>query len=246
MADYGAKGSTQGFNVKDVADQLLSFSSSFPTPGIVATQSFSSNGTLTHNLGYYPFIMSWFTTTEVSPHRTTMTDAFNSGIGVNTISVAVDPGMTRRMYVTNIDLEQNFTASTTGSNETAGTDQDFYIKVSKDGKDVNSTDLRDLVVDTTTRAPMIHRVASGTMTTDPDMSTRWKASIRTGLGYNAFAYCFAKAATESVYRPCPYPVGATFVPFYDIQGDEVSVYAWKDDYPTAPKYSIVILKNRQW
>lgn len=246
MADYGAKGSTQGFNVKTVADQLLSFSSSFPTPGIVATQYFNSSGSLVHGLGYYPMILTFITEPSLSPPRTIMSVDWSAGIGTNSISTVIDDNWRKRQYVTNINLEDNFRASTTGSNETPGTDEDFYIKISKEGKDVSSTDKRDFIIDTTTRSPMVHIIASGTMTTDPDIPTRWKASIRTGLPYNSFAYCFAKAATESVYRPAPRVVGATFIPFYDIQGDEVSVYAWKDDYPTAPKYSIVILKNREW
>lgn len=247
MADYGAKGSTQGFNVKNVADQLLSFSSSFPTPGIVAQQTFSSSGNLSHGLGYYPMVLEWLTVTDVSPTRTTMQVSIDTNIGIDNVYVPIDySGITKRVFVTNIDLEKNLLSSSTGSDETPGTDEDFYIKISREGKDVSSTDLRDLVVDTTTRAPMVHLLASGTMTTDPSLSTRWKVSIKTGLPYNSFVYCFSRASGDSFYRPAPRVSSPTFVPFYDIQGDEVSMYAWKADYPTAPRYSIVVLKNKEW
>lgn len=246
MADYGAKGSTQGFNVRDVADQLLSFSSSFPTPGIVATDTKTSSGILTHNLGYYPMILSFFTTGS-SPEITTMTNDWQAGIGTDNVSIVVDVDIPRRRtYVTNINLEDNFTASNRPGDETGGAEEDFFIKITKEGKDVSSTDLRDFVVDTTTRSPLVHKIKSGTMTTDPTMPTRWAASLDSGLSYQPFSFCFAKAATETVYRPCPRPVGATFIPFFDVQGSVTTVYAWKDDYPTAPKYSIVLLKNKAW
>lgn len=246
MADYGAKGSTQGFNVKTVADRLLSFSSSFPIPGIVATDTKTSSGTLSHGLGYYPMIIS-FMTIGSNPERTTMTSDWQAGIGTSNVSIVVDSSIPRRRtYVTNINLEDNFTSTNTPGDESATTDEDFFIKITKEGKDVSSTDLRDFTVDTTTRSPLVHKIKSGTMTTDPSQSNRWAASLDSGLSYQPFAFCFAKAANESVYRPCPVPTGATFIPFYDVQGSTTTVYAWKDDYPTAPKYSIVLLKNKAW
>jgi len=125
--------------------------------------------------------------------------------------------ITGRYYIFGIDLETDFTAPILSS----GTDTDtptgstnFGIKVTKPGKDVSSTDLRDFVIHSGTRSPLVHLVKNGDYTV---WDSTGYISVFHGLGYAPFMFFYRKygsiwqqvpnqsVSTDSQYAYIPTP-----------------------------------------
>lgn len=186
MADYGIKVSQVGKNVDTAADFELLMSSSFPLLKIhdVVSGSVSVNAEsqeYTHNLGYPPFF--WVYSKDASYVSTSGVGEYESygflSNGTGGGSMACDENEIRFfsdgggsgtvdyfMVIFRLNLEDAIEKSTI--NLTGTSDQpighDFGIKVSKDGKSANSDDLRDFVIHSGTRSPLVHAVYPETYT----------------------------------------------------------------------------------
>lgn len=158
MSNYGAKGSLSGYDVRTAPDYLQSFNSSFPLLKTSSTGVTSS--TVNHDLGYFPLhIMcstvvpggvDQFAHSEWSVSQTQLVRSSGSG--------------DRRYFIFRQSLTDNFTAPNLDGSSTQGSTNDNYgFKLSRPGRSVNSTDLRDFSLHSGTRSPAIHMVRHATM-----------------------------------------------------------------------------------
>lgn len=193
MGDIGAKGSVPGFNVNNVADYLLSFSSSWPLLKVEASGSASitlnaSPQTIyTHNLGWPPmYVIVQGGKIIASP----------PGIGVSSSVLAYDGNFATGSsysfyyYVFRLPLTTNFTAPVINDSVVPVEEShDYGIKVAKPGKSIDSTDLRDFALYTSSRSLMVHKVDYGATAFNGSIYTR---TVSHGLGYTPIGFCYMK------------------------------------------------------
>lgn len=204
MGDYGMKVSRQGFDVKTCADHQLLFSSSFKMPVIVQSGTYyvTSPGTTqdiaTHNLGFYPVVLSWYTTASAELHMGTL---YEGPVAVSTTKIFYKGGSASSnkniaYFILNVDLEEDYTApiiNTTAASQTAVT-TDYGFKVSKDGYDVKTAGLGDLASFSGSSAggqpvrhQIIHKVGGVT-----GHVTNTTITIPHGLGYTPMYLVFRR------------------------------------------------------
>lgn len=167
MADYGLKISQPFYDATKSADSNLLFSSAWPTMPIAAEKTFTSSlygGTddfsgatdlvFTHNLGFIPFVAIW-TKTYVSQHAA----RYISGYSLTSTTLSMTPStslVSVHMTCYNINLETSIEypfIKTSGT--TAPYDNDFGIKIVRDGRDITSTDMRDFILHSRCQSPQI-------------------------------------------------------------------------------------------
>lgn len=151
-----------GYDVGSLSDINVLFSSDFRIPLIVLEGTVAGNGTVNHNLGYAPFVMSWVKT------NTSATGGFDPGFSTTITKTQITYGYSSsytikyRIYA--IDIGKAFQAKSLRSPAapfvTSGV-KDMVLKVAKAGKDVSSKDLRDLNLDSSTRSIILHQVLTG-------------------------------------------------------------------------------------
>lgn len=167
-SNIGIKVSQAGKDVEDAGDSELMFSSSWPIPKILFQGRIRSYTTvnpqpiINHNLGYVPMFIPY-------DSNDTIVEIFREIISVDKNNIyysspggipgAFDIGL----YIFDVDIEKNFQAPNidTGTSSSTGVDRNFGIKLSKIGKDFDSDDLRDFIIHSSTRTPMIHAVSNG-------------------------------------------------------------------------------------
>lgn len=237
---FVAKGSPQGYDVHDAIDYLLSFSSEFPLLKVHETGT--STGTVNHDLGYYPF----FLTTNSTFIPGSVDQVSYSEWGVSTSQLVRSSGATNtRYFIFRLNLETNFTADIfPGITSKTPEESSFVFKISKDGKDISSTDLRDFSLHSNTKSPMVHKVDNGTMTSSGD----WTRTISHGLSYTPVVFAFIRVGNNAFglaqnrYYVVPPQIGIT--PFdYTVTATSVTVRASGPDFSDAPQVSIVVLKD---
>lgn len=163
--DFGIKVSLPGFDVENAADIDLYFSSSWPTlkidDALSGTLTLTGNPSLdlvTHDLGYPPFTMVWSHANGFYPY-------YISSINLQTVvfggtNVQFNIGDKIRYYIFRNPLNINFQAQDVQIAQTQqGTNhQDFGIKLTKPGKNTDSTDLRDYTIHSGTKSLQVHQV----------------------------------------------------------------------------------------
>jgi hypothetical protein len=174
MGSYGIKVSRRGYDVLTAADRELLFNSSWPLLKIHSSGSFTINDTgaqtlITHSLGYYPAYLvmvdqqlgnlgSEVMFVGLSQHVRATTSVLKWTAGAGTWTGAINC----YYYIFAQDLEVDFTAPTVNTSDTTADDDDDYgIRITKEGSDVSSTDYRDYVVHSGTRTSMVHMVTHG-------------------------------------------------------------------------------------
>lgn len=184
MSDFGLKIAQKGFDAKTCADYQLAFSSAWPLLKIHDTGTFTiPDATLdvtiaTHSLGYVPLFWVFINAPYVDGAYYGANVSRIAEPGVNQFAAmnATDlkwQGATRgaaagvitgRYYIFRYDNQTTFTAPiiTSSTASTASIVNDFGFKVAKQGKSITSTDLRDYVVHSGTRSPMVHMTGHGT------------------------------------------------------------------------------------
>ena len=239
MPDYGAKGSVPGFDVKTVVDYLQLFNSSWPSIKIGLSGQFS--GTVTHNLGYPPFYF------VASPDGRVNQFAGLDTYGVNSTTLTrVSGSGTPRYYICRLDLTTSFDAPIIqGASIPQQVDEDYGLKITKPGKSVYSTDMRDFALNSSARSLMIHKVApSATVLSGGN----YIATIAHGLPYTPIAFVFILPGVNTLgmdadkYYIVPPPVGVSGF-YYTVDSTNVSVVIDPFYFSTAPFVSVVILKD---
>lgn len=205
MGDWGIKVSQKGHDVLTCADRYLVFNSSWPVLKILAQGSFSvpndaaDQVLYTHNLGYVPAFWIFDTSayaggtagkSKLSTSGTSQYFGMNSTelkwLGATRGASGATGSLTGRYYIFTHNVQTNFTAPVLETTaESAGAAGDFGFKISKEGKDISSTDLRDFVIHSGTRTPQISKCGYGTDTAP------FTLNVTHNLGYKPLYFWWA-------------------------------------------------------
>lgn len=242
MGDFGAKLSQAGYDVNNAGDQDLLFSSSFPTLKEEKTGYYTGVNNnqdvliYEHNLGYVPFILV----------------QINKGSGSEMVSDNTWFWDENKLYtrdattykykwtIYRLPIYQKFASNTDqeSSISPGAISKDFGIKFAKEGKRLDSTDLRDFTIHSRGRTPLIHSVDVKDWHTGDT-----KHESRHILSYIPLSFAF----TQSGVNTFP-PYGKTYQVFPNPQsnpgvGRDVGTVFITSDPTTSLKTSIVILKD---
>jgi len=189
MGDWGAKVSIKGIPVETAADHQLLFSSSWPLLKIHAqgsvtiTNNKNDQVLYTHGLGYPPVF--WVFTVDATKSIAFLRSAsiMVSDTNLKFFGNAGDSGASETIYyyIFTQDMTKEFTADalkTTDSDSNVG--DDYGFKISKEGKDVRSTDGRDFVINSSYRSLQIHKTKYG------EHEAGWTETVTHDLGYIPF------------------------------------------------------------
>lgn len=253
MSDYGAKLSLPGYDVQTIEDFLLQFSSSWPLLKISDTNTSSS--TVAHNLGYPPFHI--ICSVSFVPGGVDQNAHEEWSVSSTQLVRASGTG-SRRYFIFRLDLTENFTAQQlSGSSSASNTNFNYGLKLTKPGADINSTDLRDFSIHSSTRSPAVHMVDHGPMTNTGN-GLGLERSINYNLDYSPLVFVFIRPDTNSLgynanrYGIVPPPIGAASryfmvddAPSGTSLGGPGTVYVTADSssFTGTPDVSIVVLKD---
>ena len=162
VQDEGIKISAPFFDVKDAGDVNLIFSSSFPS--IAVAKEFNASfdpyesKTLNHNMNFPPLIKVW---AKLSSGRVVQNDdaiVFDSNkmMIINYFGEAVS--MHIKVYAIDISISKDYPFIQQPQGVQTTYDPNYGIKVSKEGKSVDSTDLTDYIIHSRTRSPLVLHV----------------------------------------------------------------------------------------
>lgn len=241
---YVAKGTPPGYDVNTAIDYLQSFNSGWPLLKQHSTGNYS--GAVNHNLGYFPFY------TMVSTFTPSAFDEFagmSGSYGVSQSQLTRNFGSgSPRYYIFRLDLETNFTAQVVdGSVTETPTSNDYVFKLTKDGADASSTDMRDFSLHSNTRSPMVHKVDFGTVGSGGLGRSR---TINHGLGYLPTAFAFVKPGagssypgmTNGMYYILPPPVGVSGG-YFEVSSTQVYATLDSSYFSASTVVSFVVLKD---
>lgn len=204
--DWGVRLSQFGYDVKTAADYQLIFSSSWPLLKIEHQSSFTipnpaATATYTHGLGYPPLVLLFDNTTYPSLPFSAATGTVkidSTKISININSANVSTPFTGYLVVFRHSLEQNYQAPIINGVQGGFTSEhDWGLKISKTGKDVSSTDLRDFVIHSSTRSPMIQNVTWGPLASN---GTDFTLVATHSLNYGPWFLCFLKQSGNAYYE----------------------------------------------
>ena len=242
------KVSQNGYDADTCADNQLVFSSEWPLLKIAFTGEVTiqdptvDNDIFTHNLNYYPAFMCFYgVTTDTSGNRNTNNSISIIDLNMFTIVTTnkliwiAQPYMTGpirvRYYIYHQDLLKEKEYPIIKSSSTSSKlFNDYKLKVSKDGKDINSTDPRDFSIHSDYRSPMIHKTGFG----EGGGLEGTDITITHNLGYEPFFLIYIDGGSDSF----------TISPNYD----SLFVVATKTtiriaSYPGLYRYAYIIFKD---
>lgn len=243
MGDYGGKGSTPGFDVKTTIDYFQMFNSSWPLLKI----GLDGNGTspITHNLGYPPFHFITTIDGRVDQNAGIVTDNF----GVDSSVLARNFGSgSVKYFICRLDLTTNFDSPiVSGGVGVVDADRDYGFKVAKEGKSVDSTDMRDFALHSSTRSLMVQKVDNG-LTTSTGGGLGYERTVAHGLSYTPEAFAFILPGTNTFgLSPTRYsllgPATGAAGAYYSVTSTGVYVTADVTVFSSPPRIAVVVLKD---
>lgn len=243
---YVSKGTPQGYNVKTAVDYLQTFNSSWPLLKVGSTGNYT--GPVNHSLGYYPFY------TMVSTFTPSSFDEFaglSDTYGVSTSQLVRGSGSgSPRYYIFRLNLQENFTAPhIEGDTSPLPSVDNYHFKISRDGKSIDSTDMRDFSLHSGSRSPSVHMVNNGLTTFNSSTNSR-ERTVSHNLGYVPTAFAFVKPGAGSSapglnnnnYYILPPPIGVSGG-YYEVNASNVYVNLDSFYFSANAEVSIVILKD---
>lgn len=251
MGDIGIKVSLPGQDVKTAPDSQQLFNSGWPTLPIYKnifvpahdTQA-SSNGYFQvyhHGLGFVPAVL---------PYGNTGTGGYQASASINRQNIAFDneniylipskPGTGTTdmgLMIFNLDIEKPYQAPNVNAalSSSIGRSKDFGIKATKENADITSTDLRDFVIHSSTRSPLIHAVVPGQLPAAP-LPANTTFSYSYNLPYNPMFFAYMQDPTLSAYTLVNGYAGLA------TQGNTISITGSLVN-AGQPRVSIVLLKD---
>lgn len=188
MTNIGIKASQKGYNVRTCADHELLFSSGWPLlkiekqGSITIADKTQDIDIYTHNLGYVPMFFGYKVSGSTSYLDASIYYLSSTSTKLRWLGARKNAGagsITIYYYIYRYDMTTNFTAPILHQTPTTPTVIDDYgIKISKEGSDTDSADLRDYVVHSSARNLQIHKTVAFT-----ESSIGWSRTITHGLGY---------------------------------------------------------------
>lgn len=199
---FGLKISKPQYNANTAADANLLFSSGWPSLTLPVERTFTSGETsYTHSLGFVPFAEIYTTVGGacVRSFATSSLPVNSSTIGLPTSSSTTTVHL--KLYNIDISTDVDYTHTTKAGAASPVYDPDYGIKYAKDGKDIESTDLRDFILHSRCQSPQVLAVktqataASSTVSyTSPDAYAAWVFGFtRKANGDYYFAPYFSQA-----------------------------------------------------
>ncbi len=243
----------QGYDVRTCGDENLIYSSEWPLFKIYKQDSATvkdvtqTTTVATHDLGFPPVfwyfsnatINKWLGTgTMTNERRAEFFGPIGSAasIKINDSKLVYESGgfatgnLNLYYYIFGLDLTKQYTAPIIRVGAQPGEQGNRVFKIAKEGKSVSSDDLRDFVIHSRARSPMVHSVnPSGTIV---------KTFIVThDLGYNPMFFGYTKG-TDGYYTLIPTGTGGSSnftstdktVTFNDTGGKEITIVILKDPF----------------
>lgn len=211
----------QGYDVKTAGDENLIFSSEWPLLKIYQSGPFTISDVTqqqviaTHDLGF-PAVFWYFTNdtilawenfgTLVNDKRSEFFGPTGGGtIGMTNSQLTFTPAdftatgsLQGYYYIFANDLTTQYTAPTNNiGGLPAGINPGRTFKIAKSGQSVKSTNLKDFVIHSDTRSPLIHSINPGTVGTDPIVAGGNSFTVEHDLTY--VPMFFAYKLTNGVY-----------------------------------------------
>lgn len=205
--DYGIKVSKEGFDVRTCADKDLLFSSAFPSLNILFEGVKIVNNIafdppeiiFSHNLGdFYAFAVYVLDDNM----RLSVSGVLDSLISCDKNSIYWEGGrisgqQTVYYQVFNWKLQTEYLSTVNKNVSSIGElNKDFGIKISKEGHDVLTCELKDQILNSGGRTPMIHQSGSGRQAAFAN------ATITHNLGYVPL---FLSYTNQYIFGGGPYP-----------------------------------------
>lgn len=190
MGNYGFKLSKPNYDINSAADRDLIFSSAWPSLQVVYDQV-ATSATVAHGLGFPPLAFKFTSLDNSNPFQGERdVISVDSNVAYTTIGV--------RTIIYNLDIS---TSKTYAQNRDVSLLQsyspDFGIKIVKEGKDIDSTDLRDFILHSRTQSPLILRVMTKTDAVGVSITYTWSGNSPPWL------YGFV-ASSSGVWQKSPY------------------------------------------
>jgi hypothetical protein len=205
ISNVGFKLSKPGYDARTTAGSNFVFDSSWPSLPIAFETTLYNNGivTVAHNLKFPPLAFVWTTNTDPSGLGNVVSRTIAS---VDSTNVYLPAGIKTNVKCFQLDLSTDIDYTLApGDTYRQPYDPNFGVKVVKQGKDINSKDLRDFALHSRAQSPLI--LAVKTEKTMPSANTG------TGIGnviqyksvynYPVWVYGFVKS-TVGKYSYAPY------------------------------------------
>lgn len=263
--DIGIKVSQDGKDAQDSGDQDLLFSSSWPNLKIIfngrikattletVESGVRSGVVMKHNLGFVPFFIvygiqepsDFGSTSSKDEYRLKMdypisadkTNIYVSAPGGGPAVISLDIGL----IIFDLDIEENYKAPevNVGTSSSSRGSGDIGIKLSKEGKDTSSKDLRDFIIHSRTRSPMVHEIVNEYPKPGIGGGSGYAFVYTNDLPYNPMYFLFAQHFVTSTLAPKG-AYAALYSPFSVVTtGNEIMLENWTAN----EKVSIVVLKD---
>lgn len=194
MADWGIKVAKPGYDATTTADVNLLFSSSWPSLQITL-DTVATSTSVPHGLSFPPLAFCYSSKDLSDPYASERRIA-----SVDSTNVTAVVG--ERVVVYNLDISKNIEYPDIAGNSTISpTSSDYGIRIVKDGRNIESTDMRDYILHTRCQSPMVKAVVTEESAVSNVITYEWDDSSLTWL------YGLVKN-TSGVYRAIRYGGGA--------------------------------------
>lgn len=239
-----AKLAQRFFDVRTADDKDLVFSSEFPTLKEEATGIFSADSMGTtgndvlvyeHNLKYEPFYTVFDEDGEFLIDTGPIFSVDKNRFYIRD-STSIPPTGKFRWVIYRLPLYEEFISTVSGgaSIPIDNIDDQYVFKMAKQGKSVNSKDLRDFTIHSKTRTPLVH-IVSPKEWTDED----GQHIVEHGLLYNPLAFGFRQLAGGKTTTVSASGQATPYIRLKQDTGEVVIVSA----KASSPITSIVVFKD---
>lgn len=225
MGDVGIQISQPFKSVDSAADYEFLFNSAYPSLSVAyeetVTTALATSGntilpTITHNLGYVPLTMMWTTLGDTSSTNMvdfrypyiTSTQAYGDTFSLGSFSdpttgapYATDQTAYFHFKCYNVDMTVQKTYDFIKiAGASVNYDPDIGMKIAKEGKDIDSGDMRDFILHTRCQAPLLLSVV--TQESQQGTPGNFTITYNNPSGYTPWVFGFASnTSTDSQYDP---------------------------------------------
>jgi len=207
QSDVGIKIAKMYYDVNTCADKDLLFSSSWPSMQVVY-DGIAPAATISHGLGFPPLAFKYRSlgTSGADPDGV-FTDVSFTGerrtLDVTSSIVYTTTGV--RTVIFNLDISKSIDYGVIKTTSTmTNYDPDYGIKIVKEGKDINSTDMRDFILHSRCQSPlMLKTLTMANATQDPSFPTIYYIDYVYTETLPPFFYAFLQLNT-GIWVPVPY------------------------------------------
>lgn len=191
QTDVGFKIAKPFFDVNTAADSDLILNSSWPTLQIAFEKTVTGSSSTEHGLGFPAFTVLWTITNGVAIKSIPNVDDVHVYHGTGTVHI--------KCYNINLSKDIDYPVIKDASIK-APVDNDFGIKLVKEGKNLSSNDMRDFVLHSRCQSPLVLAV-----------KTEKSATVNTTGGTITYSnpylnpvWVFGYVKAGNLYKSAPY------------------------------------------